>query len=552
MEDILLSSTRQGNWQDTFILNKRKESFSYTFAKCHMLMLSAELELLKLNGDIIDGEIKTGLLDEHKKFRQENQRMFADLKANKKQINYQILMPLYQFCVKEVENLKEKLSKNPKTDKNLIKKGVFIYIYRLNHLNEKVYMAGTKSENDLYSKNSSSDWQMLNYHTEELIFNTEHICKQNYGNISMSFKKFIISVYKSNNSLPDQNSEMFDQFLKSELNKMNSGSEFYKSFGKLKKKVKLKLGSIIPEVIHTRFKRKSIIEDDFQQAIAAPKFEVLGSIATLQNDSKVLRMHKKFSVENIKTNKLINIPVNTFQAILKEDIVSRIDEDSSNTVRPFMVKDCEELTIDTKDLLPPAMNKFKDQDIIGIRLISPCDLEQIEDYISDKKFEKRIISQNQNGFKALNDYNKENISDNVVNLKDLPSNVINMTHLTTAPNIKEFKNIEEYQDKVQRINNIMNYSSKSDNNILLKSTKKKEFSKEKQHNLHESKKEEPRDKLQLQPKLLKRIYLDDDYPIDMHIHNKSPPKYQKKLNLINLSSENQHIFNKDVSLKKTL
>lgn len=244
--------------------NKRKEDFLGVFSKCHLQMLLIEVEVLQLDNGVIGAQIKKGLVDEHNRLRQENKQMFVDTKSNGKKPNYQMLTPVYKFYLKEIQFLKDKLYKKPSKNKNLIKKAVFVYIHRLNMVNDLIYYAGTKSENDLYSKaQGSSDWELLSYHTEELVHNTEQKCKQNYEKVSHMFKKIVISTYKSDNSLPDQKSQAFDKFLNSEFKKLSYGGEFEKSIENIKKKDNLKLSNIFPKMIATFLSNKDVIEDDF-------------------------------------------------------------------------------------------------------------------------------------------------------------------------------------------------------------------------------------------------------------------------------------------------
>ena len=74
-------------------------------------------------------------------------------------------MTVYNFYIKELKTINERL-KNKNKDQQ--KKAVFIYIHRLNMMNEFIYYAGIKSTNDLYSTNfGSDDWNLLNVYTEE-------------------------------------------------------------------------------------------------------------------------------------------------------------------------------------------------------------------------------------------------------------------------------------------------------------------------------------------------------------------------------------------------
>ena len=351
--------------QNTFLTKKRKEDFAGVFAKVHLSMLCIEMQVLKFDRKFVDGQIIKQFIDEHNSFRKNNQRMFADLKQYGKTPNYQMLMPLYQHYLKEIEVLEEKLSRNYKKEPNFVKKTLFCYVHRLNAMNLAVYYAGTKSLNDLYSKpNGSADWEVLNYCTEELIYNSEQICTQNYQKISQLFKKFQISVYKSDNLLPGQEKEEFDKFLNTELDSMKTGGQFGKSLGELKCKVTLKFSKIFPEIVSSMLAKKSKIDEEFMQVMAAPNFEVLRTTTTLENSKKAQKIKKMFMDEHIKTNRMLNISIDAFAPILKEDVVSKLDEHSINNVRPFMAKDCGELTIDTKDLLPPALNIIPDDKLI--------------------------------------------------------------------------------------------------------------------------------------------------------------------------------------------
>ena len=523
---------------------KRKEKFVEIFARCHISMLYIDLIVLKFNQQAVDSQIKKQLIDEHNRFRKSNQHMFAYLKDNEKTPNYQMLNSIYEYFLKEVETLKEKLSGKHNKNPNFYKRTVFCYVHRLDTLYDQVYYAGTKSLNDLYSKrNGSVEWELLNFYTEELIYNSEQVCRQNYEKLQQLFKKFQISVYKSDKLLPGQQSEEFDKFLKTELDEMKSGGQFGKSIAELKKKVTLKFSKIFPEMVASMLSNKSKIDDDFEQVLAAPKFEVLRNTMLLENNDKVKTVKKMFMDENIKTNRMLNISANAFQAILKIDTVSKLDEKSSNTVRPFMAKDCEELIIEAKDLLPSNMNKLIDENVIikediQIRLLSVRDLENIEDYISDKKFEKRIVNKDEWEFQQLDDYNKEG-----VNFGDRESPVKLRTKSTMKKTLNTEKNStkspQKSPTKSPQKRNTMNYSPNILEDLVKFGKTKKELIKEKNKNTS-----------LLKLRLVNQIYLDDDYEVDMHIQNKSPPTYHKKLNLINLSSENNKIFIKDVSLKE--